>query len=263
MSEASDAVTLPVGLEIDGVRYRKVFIDELTGTDDHLLAGKKASKNASKSTSNVLARCIQEIEGVVPRKKNPDALIDVSLVQKMYGMDRDFILAKIHQLSGKNELVLAGSCPRCKAIYEENGTIDTLDVVEWPEDKPCEVPFELEIGIPQVVNGNTIWHKNGILQFVTGKIQELSGEIDNAADQIDALLCASIKQVGDMTAVDRTQVKKMRSRDRQALLEIIQYDYPGMKMWKTVACENCDREFEAQADITSFFGGSGRRKKTS
>jgi hypothetical protein len=262
MSEASDSITLPVGLEIDGARYRKVFIDELTGTDDHLLSGKKSSKNASKCTSNILARCIQEIEGVVPRKKNPDALIDVSIVQKMYGMDRDFIFAKIHQLSGKNDLVIAGSCPRCGVVYEEEGNLDSLEVVEWPEDKSCEVPFELEIGIPQVVNGNTIWHKNGILKFVTGKVQELSGDIDNMADQIDALLCASIKQVGDMTAVDRTQVKKMRSRDRQTLLEIIQYDYPGMRMWKTVSCDKCDREFEAHADIASFFGGSGRKKRS-
>jgi hypothetical protein len=211
----------------------------------------------------VLARCIQEIEGLVPRKKNSEALIDTSIVQKMYGMDRDFILAKIHQISGKNELVIAGVCPRCGTVYEENGDIADLDVIEWPEDKLCEVPFELEVGVPQTVNGTTVYHKKGTLKFITGKVQELSGDIDNAADQMDALICASIKNMGELTAVDRSQAKKMRSRDRQHILEIIQYEYPGMKMWKEVSCSKCERDFDAQADITAFFGGSGRRRRNS
>ena len=29
----NDSVVLPIGLEIDGIRYRKVVIDEMTGVD--------------------------------------------------------------------------------------------------------------------------------------------------------------------------------------------------------------------------------------
>ena len=42
-------VLLPIGLEIDGVRYREVVIDEMTGIDEENLTSRKVRNNDAKA----------------------------------------------------------------------------------------------------------------------------------------------------------------------------------------------------------------------
>ena len=55
----SETVTLPIGLDIDGTRYRTVHIDEMTGYDDEALSDKKHRNNGAKAITTLLRRCIQ------------------------------------------------------------------------------------------------------------------------------------------------------------------------------------------------------------
>jgi hypothetical protein len=256
--EASDHVRLPIGYEVDGVRYRDVIIDELTGIDDHLVVSKKVGKNTAKATSLVLCRTIQEIVGAVPMKKNPESLLSNHIVQQMYGPDRDYLLSRVYMLSGRDQIMLAGECPRCGRIYEEQTRIVDLDVVEWDEDAPCELDFELEVGLLEMKGDQRVYHKNGTLVFPRGKIQELSGEIDNPIEAIDSLMCSCIKQIGTLSSVSKDQVKRLKSRDRESIMATIQNEFPGLHPWKEVKCD-CGRHYDVRADLSAFFGG--RRKK--
>jgi hypothetical protein len=253
--EISDQVRLPIGLDINGVRYRNIVIDELTGVDDHLVSDKKNGNNASKASSKVLCRVIQEIEGVVPRKKNPSSMIEREFIQKMYGPDRDYIMARVYMLSGRDEIMLAGECPRCERVWEEKALLSEIPVVEWDDDHELELPFELPKGVFDEKTSE--YQKKGFLKVPTGKIQEMSGELQGA-DSIDAILCACVKQLGTFPSLDRVRVMNMVSRDREVLLEMIQHDFPGLHPWKEVHCQ-CGRNFDIRADMTAFFGG--RRKK--
>jgi len=252
-TEMSDTVRLPVGLEVDGVRYRSVVIDEMTGIDDHNIAGKKAGNNGAKGITVLLSRCVQEVEGYLDRKANPEKMLDRSFARRLTVIDRDFLLTQIYMYSGDNSVVLAGQCPRCGIPWEEDGRLSDLEVVEWPEDKPLEIEFELPRGY--LKDGKT--HKKGSLRFPTGKEQELIGEMQNPAQIFDALFASCLLRLGDLEHFDQEMMKRMKSADRRYLMNYLQSAFPGVRQWKAVRCK-CGREFEIHADLTSFFDG-GRR----
>ena len=251
----SDTVRLPVGIEIDGERIRNVVIDEMSGVDDHNLASKKAGNNGAKGTTIVLSRCIQEVEGLLPAKQNPEKLFDRSLARNMTVVDRDFLLAKIYQLGGEDEVVMAGTCPRCSTPWEEDMKLSELEVIEWSDDDPLELEFELPAGYVHVdESGKKMVHKRGLVRFATGKDQERIAEITNAAQAFDAMFAACITKLGDFDSVDQEMVRRFKSRDRRYLLQFLQMNLPGLRQWKIVKC-SCGREFDITTDLTAFFDG--------
>lgn len=257
-SEISDRVRLPVGLEVDGVRYRDLIIDEMTGIDDHNLASKKSGNNGAKGITVMISRCVQEVidNPNYPRKQNSEKLFDRKFARSLTIIDRDFLLAQIYLYSGEEEVIQAGVCPRCDTPYEEPVQLADLEVVEWPDESPLEIEFELPRGY--VHQGKT--HKQGALRFPTGKEQEKVGDIQNPAQVFDALFAACLVRLGDITSFDQEMMKRMKSMDRRYLMNYLQTALPGLRQWKTVRCK-CGREFEIHADLTSFF--DGRRKTAS
>jgi len=254
-NDVSDTVRLPVGLEIDGTRYRNVVIDEMSGIDDHNIASKKSGNNGAKAVSLILNRCIQEVEGHLKQKQNPDKMFDRSLARKLTVVDRDFLLSKIFQLGGDTEALMAGQCPRCEAVWEEEVKFADLDVVEWPEDDKMEIAFTLPAGLRVVEKGVVKVYHEGTLRFPTGKDQELAGELgDNAAVVFDAMFAACITSLGDLEEVDRESMRTLKSRDRRYLAQILQSELPGLRQWKIVKC-TCGKKFDINVDLTSFFGG--------
>lgn len=250
-----DTVRLPVGIEVDGTRYRNVVIDELSGVDDHNLASKKTGNNGAKGTTIVLCRCVQEVDGLLKAKQNPEKLFDRSFARKMTVIDRDFLLAKIYQLGGENEVVMAGECPRCQKAWEEDALLSDLEVIEWPEDEPLELEFELPAGYTHIEkNGERTLHKKGVIRFATGSDQEQVAELSNPAQAFDAMFAACIKKLGDLESIDQEVVKRFKSRDRRYLMQFLQLNLPGLRQWKIVKC-SCGREFDITTDLTAFFDG--------
>jgi hypothetical protein len=254
--EVSDTVILPVGLEVNGTRYREVIIDEMTGVDDHNLSTKSVSSNGAKGVSMILNRCIQEIPGYLEQKKDPSKLFNKSLAQNMTVVDRDYLISRIYMLGGENDVILAGKCPRCGDSWEEDGKLSEMEIVEWPEDKPFEIDFELPVGLTLVKDGKRTLLKKGRMRFPTGKDQERIVELGNPALAFDAMFAACIVQLGDLTAgeIDQTMMRNLKSRDRRYLMRHLQVSLPGLRQWKVVKCE-CGREFDINADLTAFFDG--------
>jgi hypothetical protein len=254
-----DHIRLPVGIPKDGQRYRNVVIEELSGIDDHLISSKQASNNGAIATSLVLCRCIQEVEGLLERKQNPEKQFDRALARNMTQVDRDFILSRIYMLSGNNDVTMTNKCPRCGAVWEEFVRLSDLEVIEWSDDEPLEIPFELEIGSPETVDGELIYHKEGILRFPLGKDSELIAKLGNTAAMVDSTIAACTRKLGTLEVMDQERAKRLKSRDRQKIMLTIQQDLPGLRQWKTITCD-CNRDFEIVCDLTSFF--DERRRKT-
>ena len=257
----SDSLRLPIGIRVDGQVYRNVVIEEMTGIDDHLIAGKKSGGNGAKAVSLIICRCLQEVEGLLTRKLNSEKMFDRGLARNMTQLDRDFLITNIFMLSGREEAVMAGECPRCERVWEEFVRLSDLEVIEWPDDKPMEIPFQLEVGVKKVdpKTKKETFHKDGVLKFPLGKETELVGKMDNPAEMVDSLLSACITQLGTTGGVDTETIKRLVSRDRTLLMTTIQKDLPGLRQWKEVKCR-CGREFDVRMDINAFF--VGRRRKT-
>jgi len=257
---ASEHVRLPVGIRKEGTVYRDVYIDEMCGIDDHLIASKEAQNNGAIATSLVLMRCIQEIDGLLERKKNTEKKFDRALVRKMTQVDRDYLLSRIYMLGGSNDVVMAGKCPRCGSVWEETAFLSQLKVIEWPDDKELELPFELIRGVYDNSDGVGVYHKEGTIRFPTGADSELIGKLGNSAEMVDSTIAACVTKIGTLDHIDTEMAKRMKTRDRQKLMVTIQQDLPGLRQWKTVKCD-CNREFEIVCDLTAFFDERRRQTK--
>jgi len=256
----SDQVTLPVGVIKDGQNYRNLVIDEMSGIDDHLVSGKKSGNNGAKALSLVICRSTQEVEGLLPRKQDSEKLFDREFARRMTQPDRDYLITRIFMLSGNNHAIMAGRCPRCGDVWEESVLLSDLPVVSWPEDKPRELDFELEVGFKEMKNGKAVFHKKGKIRFPTGKEQELTGQMDDQASIMDAMIAACVTKVGTLEHIDQEQAKRLKRRDRELLMSVIQNELPGLKQWKDVRC-NCGNTLQITLDLASFFGGRRRRMK--
>lgn len=257
--EPSEIVRLPVGIEKDGTRYRDIVIDELSGVDEALLANKKKTGgNVAKGLTMILARSIQEITGLVPRKRNPDQPIDYQIPRSMYQVDRDFLFSRIQLLSDRDETHLRGSCPKCRARYEEEVFISERPVTEWPDNKPLEFEFNLARGYYETHRDKepTI-HKNGVIRLPRGRDQEAIAVVagDNPGQAMTAMLAACIIKLGTLDNIDQTIAARIKSRDRRLIFNIIRDKSPGMRMWDFVTCLDCGfDQVEATIDISGFFG---------
>lgn len=255
-----DTVILPIGIEKDGERYNKVVIDELSGVDEQLLSDKrKTGGNNAKGMTLILARSIQEIDGLIERKKNPDSLIDVSLVRNMYQIDRDFLFSRIQILTGNDETKLTGQCPRCRAQFEQDVKVSERKVIEWDRNKPCYLEFDLPRGYYESQkNGGVKIHKKGKIRFPTGADQELLVKTasDNIGRAMTAMIAACILELGELEHIDQQMAARLKSRDRKYLMEkVIRDQSPGIKSWELVTCYECGYpKVEATVDLTGFFG---------
>lgn len=257
-SFTSEYVELPVGLEIEGTRYRRVAIDETTGVDEQLASNKKKTGgNGAKAMTLVLCRSIQEIEGVLERKKNPDSLIDRKYVREMFQPDRDFLFSRIQILVGNDETTLRGHCRDCDEPYEEEILLSEREVRTWLDKDPCELSFELPKGYVETKSKKEVAiHKKGVLRFPRGRDQEnlIPLAKDNQARAMSAMFAACITKLGELSGIDQHIATKLKSSDRRYLFGLIREKMPGLKQWEDVICSNCGRTIEALVDLSRFFG---------
>lgn len=257
--EADELVRLPIGILKDDELYREVVVEQMCGIDDHNISTKNPGDNGNIATSLVLCRCIQEVPGLLTRKQDPEKMFDRALARNMTNPDRDYILARIYMMGGRNEAVMAGKCSRCEEMWEEDVRLSELPVIEWPEDKPREIEFTLETGFRVVEKGVKTYHKDGAMKIPMGKEAELVGKIRNPAAALDAMIASSVVRVGDLTSVDQSMAKRLTSTDRQLFILTAQQELPGLRQWKDIEC-NCGGNVELRLDLTSFL--DARRRKT-
>jgi hypothetical protein len=261
-SEPSDQVVLPIGIEKDGQRYRNVVIDEFCGVDEALISNKKKTGgNPAKGMTLVLARSIQEIEGLVSRKTSSYGLIDYMIARNMYQIDRDFLFSRMQILADRDNSMYRGTCRRCTKNIEEDVLLSELPIRYLKDEETPEVAFELPAGYVETIQkgehrGKKRVHKQGVIRYSKGSDQEHVAMIaeNNPAQALTALLAACILKLGELPNIDQDIVSKFRSRDRRYLFRMIRDHAPGLKIWKYMYCYNCGFDkVEVTVDFTSFF----------
>ncbi len=249
---ASENVLLPIGLEIDGRRYREVIIDEMSGIDEENAVSAKNKNNGAKAMTAILRRCVQAIPGLLPQKRNPDSLVDAKYIRQMYIADRDFLFLSIRVLGMDDTFKMEPQCPRenCKDSFEHEMELSDIDVLDWPEEQAAELHVELPRGIPDK-EGN--WHKKVTWRFPTGIDQERLAAIPR--NQITTSTIASC--ISAVEGLDRRPdtevVRRMRTRDRMHLMNQVNGLMPGADLRVDMMCPSCDHQWEDTIDLSRFF----------
>lgn len=259
MIDHTDKVTLPIGLEIDGVRYKEVIIDEMTGIDEENLTSRKIRNNGAKAISILLRRCIQEIPGLLDRKKNPMDLIPERYVHDMYVADRDFLTLSIRSLSDKSEFLSTLECPQCSHVEERMINFDDMDIYEWDESD-----VELEIELPRgFLNVETNEYCNKVVwRFPKGKAQEGMASVPEG-QMATYMIASGIKSVEGLRYLPSDEdVRRLGVRDRNVFAKEITENAVGVDTKLEVICESCGNEFDTEVNVMGFFNsGEGANKK--
>lgn len=261
MIDHTDKVILPIGLEVDGTRYREIVIDEMTGIDEENLTSKKIKNNGAKAVSVLLRRCIQEIPGLMERKKNPMDLIPEKFVKEMYVADRDFLTLCIRALSEKSKFLSSFSCPSCTFTEEKWIDFNEMDVYEWDESMPVQLEIELPRGFfDQTDNqykGKVVW------EFPKGKAQEGMASIPDG-QMATYMIASGIRSVEGMRALPSDHdVRRLGVRDRNAFAQAITDNSIGVDTKIELICESCGHEYDTEVNIMGFFSLGGEEKKES
>jgi hypothetical protein len=258
MIQPNDTVVLPIGLEIDGVRYKTVRISEMNGYDEENLASRKVRNNGAKGQSILLRRCIQEIEGLFPRKDNPNELIKDKYVLDMCSYDRDFLFFSIRSLGGVPDIDLTFECTSCGTDNTTTASVEDLEVYEWPEEEAFEIPFEMKNGIFQ----DGVMHKEGVWRFLSGKQQEQLAKV-NSERLLSASMVMCIYRLGEMQGTPtEEQFKRLSTTERTDILEQIAREAPGVQTTLKLSCDECGLEQETALDVSRFFKSAASPSRT-
>lgn len=258
MIETTDRVNLPIGLTIDGKRYREVVIDEMTGIDEENLASKKVRNNGAKAITLLLRRCIQEIPGVMARKSNPMALCDEAIIRNMYVADRDYLMLCIRAISGKSETLVEYTCKDCSAPQAELVELEKLDVYEWDDTDP-EVYIEMPRGFLDPMDKQ---YKNKLVwRFIDGKAQE---NISAAPEEQmgSAMIIAGLRSVEGMEHMPSTEdVRRLSLRDREAIASAIVSCNVGVDPSVECQCGACGTTQKVELNLAAFFSSTTPQAK--
>jgi len=253
----NDRVVLPIGLEIDGIRYRNVVIDEMTGIDEENLSSRKVRNNGAKAITLLLRRCIQSIEGVLEQKRDPLALIDEKYVRNMYVADRDFLIMCIRTISGDSELLMNMNCPSCGSEIDKLVNLKELDVYEWDENEPVEITVDLPRGF---YNQETQQYNNRVRWgFPKGVAQERLASLPEN-EMGTNLIAIGLRSVEGREGIPSSdEVRRLSVRDRGALADAIVENMVGVETKIDICCDNCGHEFDSEVNTVGF-SNLGQRK---
>lgn len=255
MLTISNEVVLPVGIRIDGKVYREIVIDAMNGYDEENMSSKAVKNNGAKALTILLRRSIQEIKGLIPRKRNSAELIDERVVREMFSYDRDFLFFCIRALGDTEKLDLNQVvCPECDSDNQYEIDITQLDVYDWADS---ELP-QLEIEFSKGFMDNGQRHKLATWNFLTGKQQEHLSNLEGSQILTSSLSLGLKSVVGlDYVPTDE-QIRRMSSDERIDAFKQIAEQAPGLQTDIELECQSCGHRHRFGIDVTSFFNSKAK-----
>ena len=244
-------IKLPIGVEVDGVRHNRMFIDEMCGVDEENLASPTVRNNSSKANTVLLQRLIQSIPGLLETKDNRYGLIPDELVRNMYQADRDAAVIGMLQQSPNPTNDEVATCPWCQTQQPPRHVdLRELGIKEWPADKAAEFPIELRRGVME----DGVTYTSGFFRFPKGKdVEEVGSVQGNMADAQTRLYFRCLNINTDHFILSKEHVRQMSKYDRDYLGFMLQKHAPGYETTYETQCVGCGKKIEGSIDIAAFF----------
>lgn len=260
MIEVTEKVILPIGIDVDGVRYREVIIDEMNGIDEENLSSRKLQNNGGKAITVLLRRCIQQITGLVDKKDNKMSLISEDIVRNMYIADRDYLVVCIKTLSNTSEIFTELKCGSCDGDLEHIIDFKDMDVYEWDEDLDAYLEIELPRGFYD--NENDRYCNIVKWKFPTGKVQEAMSSTEPS--KLSTMMISSgiieVKDLGYVPSFE--QVRRLSLSDRNVFANAILDNSVGVETKVEIECRFCGHINESEVDLVGFTSSARAKQKT-
>lgn len=257
MLTISNEVTLPVGIRLNGNVYREVVIDAMNGYDEENMSSKAVKNNGAKALTILLRRSIQEIKGLIPKKKNSAELIDEKIVREMISYDRDFLFFCIRALGDTETLELPQVvCPECDADSDYVVDITQLDVYDWSDSEELSLDIEFPKGFME--NGQR--YRNATWSFLNGKQQEQIATLEGSR-VLTTTLSLGLKNVIGLDYIPtEEQIRRMSSDERVDVFKQIANQAPGLQTDIELECQSCGNRHRMGLDVTGFFNSKEKAK---
>jgi hypothetical protein len=243
-------VRLPVGFCDDhGQMHRAVTLRKMTGRDEALLADPANQRNGGRMVTALLANCVVQL-GDLPTFGRRD-------IDRMYSVDRNYLLIKLRSLTFGPELAANYTCPACGERFETTENLDELPTTMLPEGEvPADISVELRDGYVDV-DGSV--HSTVTLRLARGDDEAAAAPHmrKNASLGKNALLARCLKRLGDMPehraeALGTKIFADLTLGDRRLIDRAFNDAAPGIDLIRELDCPVCGHELRASLDMTNF-----------
>lgn len=224
-------VELKTGVLVDNTIHKSLFLREMAGQEEDILASKKMS--VTKKLSTVMANCIIKFGSIEDRQTIN------SLVEKMVISDRVYLLMQLRAISLGNEYAFKSECPQCSHVDSKVFDLSKIEIT----DAPSADKLFKEVTLP---SGLAIRLKVG-----TGQSEEVIEKSSNEDNAATMALFTRIDHIGDQkpTLFD---VKKMSLKDRQALRKEIESFEGTVDDSYKASCPKCGHEYEGEVPMNGL-----------
>ena len=257
--QPGEKIILPVGVvSKNGERFREVIIDEIEGTDEHILGDKKYAKNAGRAITELLRRVILAIPGIV-EKEDPGDLLSRKLVEQMFDADRTAVLFGVQLISYDENPTIDWACEKCGEDNEFDLDPSTVRVQYWSDEEDTfRIPFELPRGLRH--GKKTL--KCGYLKLLRGEEQEkvLREAQLRAHTVLTKYLEYAVTDI-DGVQTDFAMLSRLKRRDRDYLSGLMSTDAPGLDLDRESDCYACGRRQQIPLSVAGFFGSTSRKHR--
>jgi hypothetical protein len=243
-------VTLPIGSRDERGRvHRSAWLRKMTGREEALLADPANQRNGGRLVTALLQSCITRLEDMeeVPR----------SQVERMYSVDRNFLLLRLRGLTFGNTLPASYTCPSCGNRFEVDEDLSELPLrILAPDEEPEDIVVELEDGF---VDRDGAVYTSMTLRLARGDDEAAVAPQmrKNPSLGKNALLARCMKSLGDlpahrMEALGPRIMSDLTLADRRLIDKAFNEGAPGIDLIREMDCPSCGSEFRSTLDMTRF-----------
>ncbi len=241
---------LPGGvLDADGRGHDTVWVRELTGRDEEVLADRRF-RSAAAQVTELLARVIVRVDGL-------DAPVDRELAAAMLVGDRDYLLLRLRQIALGDDVHQVVRCPSpaCGEKLDVEFSIAELPIRRVDA---VRARYELTLSRP-AVSGDDLSGRI-VLRLPTGTDQEAIAELValNPAMANTLLYSRIVLEVGRGRGLSEEAAQALPLGVRHELAAFLDETAPGPDLRIAVQCPTCGVDVAYPFDLESFFLTSGR-----
>jgi hypothetical protein len=229
---------LPCGhLDAAGTVHSSYVVNEMTGTEEDLLAGKGP---VIPRLNRVIGNCLVSLGAITARADLQAA------ASALTSMDRMVLLIALRRASLGDAYDMKIACPACHKVAAFAVDLSGLAITPMP-DRAVRVFTE-----PLPSGRVATWHVMGVVDEEWAARKRRGNE----DDLLTLALLARVSQVGAVAldreggwAAARAALKALPARDREALRRAFDAREGGVDDEVAFACEGCGHEWTAQLDV--------------
>jgi hypothetical protein len=237
----------------DGQVHTNVEYEGITGEVEEEISKADVKRNGGRIINTLLEKCVYKIGDYEKSKMSSDDWAEI--IKGLYVADQDWLVLNIRKYSDPDsEIEVTHQCPnpRCQEENRVFVDIDELEITEF--NGKHELSFELPVGFKkEKKNGDVEIRKKGKLRLPKGEDREVLVPVAqrNLAKGNTMMMTRCVTQLGGKQVHDGI-FRKMMSRDRGHLLDILEENSFGVDLSVETSCSYCGRKFDVNLNVVNF-----------